>query len=291
MNNQISWNKGLTKETNKSVKKSGETYHKKVQSGEIIPSFLGKQHKEETKKKISDSMKKAHAEGRAWNIGINHWNNEPSYPEKFFMQVIENEFNDKNYTREYVIGKFRIDFAWIDKKLAIEIDGSQHEKIEHKQRDIKKDEYLKSQGWQVLRIKWLNIFNEPEKYINIANKFIHEDYLEYCYNNYYDIYDSYILNINYNLLKHILCFNKKNIKQKNKQTVIENKINKEKQITENIDKILNSNINFSKFGWVQYVAEILNITPQKVNQWMKKNMPNFYEEKCFKRKQHGSINR
>lgn len=34
--------------------------------------------------KISESMKKAHAEGRAWNIGKSRWNNEPSYPEKFF---------------------------------------------------------------------------------------------------------------------------------------------------------------------------------------------------------------
>lgn len=51
------------------------------------------------KKRISESMKKAHEEGRAWNIGKSRWNNEPSYPEKFFMKVIENEFQDKGYIR------------------------------------------------------------------------------------------------------------------------------------------------------------------------------------------------
>ena len=34
-------------------------------------------------------MKRAHAEGRAHNIGTCRWNNEPSYPEQFFMKVIE----------------------------------------------------------------------------------------------------------------------------------------------------------------------------------------------------------
>lgn len=48
--------------------------------------------------------------------------------------------------------------------------------------------------------------------------------------------------------------------------------------------IENSNINFSKFGWVKEVAKIINKPPQKVNSWMKRMMPEFYENKCFKRK-------
>ena len=51
---------------------------------------------EDTKLKISESMKIAHKEQRAHNIGKSRWNNEPSYPEKFFMDVINNEFIDKN---------------------------------------------------------------------------------------------------------------------------------------------------------------------------------------------------
>jgi hypothetical protein len=56
---------------------------------------------DEQNKRRSNSMKKAHADGRAWNIGRSRWNNEPSWPEKWFIQVIENEFNDKVYEREY----------------------------------------------------------------------------------------------------------------------------------------------------------------------------------------------
>lgn len=61
-------------------------------------------------------MKIAHKEGRAWNIGKSRWHNEASYPENFFIKVIENEFEDKNYKREFNIGIYSIDFAWPHKK-------------------------------------------------------------------------------------------------------------------------------------------------------------------------------
>lgn len=95
------WNNGLTAETNESIKRGRETYKRHLKEGKFKPPQLGKPILEETKKKISESMKKAHAEGRAHNIGNCRWNNEPSYSEKFFMEVIANEFEDKNYTREY----------------------------------------------------------------------------------------------------------------------------------------------------------------------------------------------
>ncbi len=57
-------------------------------------------------------------------------------------------------------------------------------------------------------------------------------------------------------------------------------INKQKQY---IDKVLNSNIDFSKYGWVTKVASIINRNPQNVRRWMKKMMPEFLENKCYKR--------
>ena len=66
-------------------------------------------------------MKKAHKEGRAWNIGSSRWNNKPSYPEQFFLKVIENEFDDKGYVREYPFGRFSLDFAWPHKNYALKL--------------------------------------------------------------------------------------------------------------------------------------------------------------------------
>jgi len=149
------WNKGLTKETDERIRKGAEKHSQKIKEGLVIPSQTGKPLSEETKKKISDSMKKAHKEKRAHNIGECRWNNKPSYPESFFIKVIQNEFFDKKYTREYPFFKYSIDFAWVDKKLAIEIDGEQHETdIQQKHSDMRKDELLKENGWNILRIKW-----------------------------------------------------------------------------------------------------------------------------------------
>lgn len=54
-----SWNRGLTKETNNTVKESGEKLHIKYMSGELRPGMLGKKHTEETKRKISEIKLKA----------------------------------------------------------------------------------------------------------------------------------------------------------------------------------------------------------------------------------------
>ena len=170
---KVAWNKGLTKETDPRLEQAGKTYSARCKSGEIIPSQKGKPLSEEHKNNVSKGMKKAHAEGRAWNIGMSRWNNEPSYPEKFFMKVIEKEINDKNYIHEYPCIKYSIDFAWADKKLAIEIDGEQHQRFEeYRERDKRKDKALAEEGWQVLRIAWKDMFADTKYWISVAKDFI-----------------------------------------------------------------------------------------------------------------------
>jgi very-short-patch-repair endonuclease len=130
---------------------------------------------QERKEKMSVTMKKAIKEGRAKG-----WANLPrhkrkrSYAELFFEKVICNEFADTMYEYEYPISIYSLDFAWPHKKRCIEIDGQQHSQIERMESDIKKDKYLKSCGWSVLRIKWVDIFREPQTYIKIAYNFIHQ---------------------------------------------------------------------------------------------------------------------
>lgn len=75
------------------------------------------------------------------------------------------------------------------------------------------------------------------------------------------------------IVKSKKIYNRKNIKIKN-----DTKWEPYKEL------VLKSDIDFSKFGWVGKVSKILGITPQKVNNWMKRNMNTFYEENCYKRK-------
>lgn len=135
------------------------------------PNKIVRSHTDESRKKLSEIMKERHAK----NIAAK-WKNPhiaTSYPEKFFMKVIKNEFNDKNYKKEYPIGKWFFDFAWVDKKCAIEIDGQQHQRYKHQiESDKAKDAFAFESGWKVLRIKWKNMYNNPKKWIKIAKDFV-----------------------------------------------------------------------------------------------------------------------
>ena len=167
------WNKGLTKETDECVAKGCKAYSDGIKIGKIKIWCQGKQLPNEMKQKISCSMKKAHIEGRAHNIGECRWNNKPSYPEKWFMDVIENEFTNKEYIREFPFHKYSLDFAWVKLKKCIEIDGEQHYRDEVQMiRDKAKDKLLKEEGWKVLRLDWRWVYNNTKDAIKLAKEFI-----------------------------------------------------------------------------------------------------------------------
>jgi very-short-patch-repair endonuclease len=76
-----------------------------------------------------------------------------SYPEKYFTEV----FLDKNIniTKSYRIGLYELDFCILDKKIDIEVDGSQHY-LDNKiiESDKRRNKYLEDLGWDIIRIKW-----------------------------------------------------------------------------------------------------------------------------------------
>ena len=123
-------------------------------------------------KKISDGIKKSIKEGRFKGWGIHRKGQQPSYPEKFFMDVLDSRGIKYEYDKKE--GKYHIDFALNEKKIALEIDGGQHKEKMLKYRDDKKDKYLIENGWKVHRIPWKSINNDKGKeYIrNEIEKFI-----------------------------------------------------------------------------------------------------------------------
>lgn len=63
------------------------------------------------------------------------------------------------------------------------------------------------------------------------------------------------------------------------------KLNRDSELIRNqIETLKNSGIDFTKYGWVTQASKILEIEPQKVGGWMQRNMPDFYGDKCYKRK-------
>ena len=75
-----------------------------------------------------------------------------SYPEKIAHGVLKDFGIEFEY--EYPFHPYFIDFAILKYKIAIEIDGKQHELPERMEKDKKKDSLLLSKGWIVYRIKY-----------------------------------------------------------------------------------------------------------------------------------------
>ncbi len=59
------------------------------------------------------------------------------------------------FRRQEPIGNFIVDFVAFEKRLVIEIDGAQHAEENEKDQDMRRDEWLNSQGFRVVRF-WNN---------------------------------------------------------------------------------------------------------------------------------------
>jgi hypothetical protein len=85
--------------------------------------------------------------------------------------------------KKYQIGLYELDFCILDKKIDIEIDGSQHyydEKIVES--DKRRTKFLEENGWDVIRVNWSNYkkmtpvekFSYIKNMKNYINKLINE---------------------------------------------------------------------------------------------------------------------
>ncbi|HTP90618.1 MAG TPA: endonuclease domain-containing protein [Xanthobacteraceae bacterium] len=65
--------------------------------------------------------------------------------------VRANRLNGVGFRRQTPIGPYIVDFASHSAKLIIELDGGQHYDTAHEVRDAKRDKFLRSKGFRVLR--------------------------------------------------------------------------------------------------------------------------------------------
>jgi very-short-patch-repair endonuclease len=65
--------------------------------------------------------------------------------------VRAHRLNDASFRRQAPIGPYVVDFVCHDAQLVIELDGGQHFESEHARRDARRDAFLRSKGFRVLR--------------------------------------------------------------------------------------------------------------------------------------------
>ena len=159
---------------------------------------------------------------------------------------------------------FSIDIAFPDIKLGIEINGNQHYNADGtlSQYYQERHDLIVESGWTLIEVHYSSCFNfeNLERIFNIGEQ---PDYSEY-----------FKIKLERDSKNKIDSL-PRGVKAKQKNDI---KWEPFKEL------VLNSGIDFSKFGWVGKVSKILNTPSQKVNGWMKRYLPEFYENNCFKRK-------
>ena len=74
---------------------------------------------------------------------------------KLWSALRDRRFEKYKFRRQVPIGNYIVDFVCQERKVIVELDGSQHEGSQY---DVRRDEWLKSVGYHVLRF-WNNAIN------------------------------------------------------------------------------------------------------------------------------------
>jgi very-short-patch-repair endonuclease/ribosomal protein S27AE len=86
---------------------------------------------------------------------------ESSYPEKYVATLLSEE--GLVFEREHRVLRFSIDFAFVSQKIALEVDGKQHQYPAQERHDKDRDKLLEKEGWVIFRLKWKSVRNETGK--------------------------------------------------------------------------------------------------------------------------------
>lgn len=151
---RTAWNKGLTKDDPR-IQKRLETFRKNKELGlHKDTSGLNNINSRPEVRLIKSLKKKKFLKENPDKIPylLNH-SSKISYPEKYFKELFDSL--KINLEFQYSLYPYFLDFAKIESKIDIEIDGGQHTYdkriVEH---DKKRNDYLEKLGWKIIRIKW-----------------------------------------------------------------------------------------------------------------------------------------
>lgn len=146
---RVAWNKGLTNSTDERLRAQSERTREKYKKGELIGSFAGKKHDEETIKKLSEKASLNNKGGRCKWFCVNGVNVQGTYEKQLAEKLCElgvqfEKIKTNNHLFKYVKnGKMRSyapDFYLNEHNIYIEVKGYWRADDEEKMR-ILKEEY------------------------------------------------------------------------------------------------------------------------------------------------------
>jgi very-short-patch-repair endonuclease len=82
---------------------------------------------------------------RGWKPGTDLEN-------KVALQLSRFGHDPQEVAQQHRAGRYRLDFAWPEKMIALEADGWWHRSPEGAAKDRQRDSWLRSQGWVIFRV-------------------------------------------------------------------------------------------------------------------------------------------
>ena len=140
------WNKGLTKETSTKIAEMSKNTSKS------LTGKKGRPHTEKAKKKIADARLKYLLENPDKVPYLLNHSSKMSYPEKVFKNALE-AAGIEGWIYNYQNSIYQYDFAFVDKKIDVEIDGGTHLTEKVKRIDARRDAFSEANGWIVIRLQ------------------------------------------------------------------------------------------------------------------------------------------
>ena len=134
-----------------------------MQRSEILKQFMGENNpscREEVKRKISEIKKAEYKNGTAKG-GWRGAQTEPTKAEAILLKLLPDYVWNKHIPTGKLRLNYRLDLSNAEKMVCVEVDGSSHKDKE--ERDRKKNMFLVSNGWTVIRVANDYVYKWAEK--------------------------------------------------------------------------------------------------------------------------------
>lgn len=176
---------------------------------------------------------------------LRKWHKALSPGEKVFFEMAQSHGLERQHriVREMPIWSYRLDFAFVDLKIDVEVDGRQHLDAPHRAHDEDRDRRLSEAGWSVYRIASSDFLRRP----NV----VFQQFLDF-----------------------LSGFSGEVQRQLYPGQIIDGRL---QFVKEREELILGSGIDFSKSGWTVVLGLLLNISSSSARRWVQTNMPDFYD--------------
>ena len=104
------------------------------------------------------------------------WNRQkPTEAEDILWQHLRGSNLGLRFRRQHPIGNYIADFVCLKANLIIEVNGKCHERPEKVEDDLRRENYLREEGFDILRFKNEEVISDPEKVAHIIKNYMNKN--------------------------------------------------------------------------------------------------------------------